>query len=208
MRFPFVPTLIVAAAVATMVALGIWQIGRAAEKDALSARFEENSKLPPMALPPAAPADESLLYRRAGAFCLEVTGWRRTGGKSKSGRSGTRYLADCRSGAEGPGFVADMGVSADPRAEPRWRGGEVTGAILAEPSRAGLWERLTGRAPPPRPMLVSSVPAPGFEASAAPAPPSENSSRYYAAQWFFFAAVAAIIYLLALRRRQRGRPAG
>ena len=202
MRFPLLPTLLVAAAVATMIALGIWQIGRAAEKEALRARYEENSKLPAMTLPPGAVADETLLYRRAAAFCLEVTGWRRTGGKSASGRSGTRFIADCRAGAEGPGFAADMGVSPDPRAEPRWRGGEIEGIVLPEPSQAGMWQRLTGRAPPPRPMLVSPRAAPGFEASAPPAASADNSSRYYAAQWFFFAALAALIYVLALRRRQ------
>ena len=203
MRFPLLPTLLVGAAVATMIALGIWQIGRAKEKDALRARYEQNRTLPPMALPMVALANEQLLYRHATAFCLEVTGWRKTGGKSTSGTAGTRFIAECRTGAEGPGFAADMGVSANPKAQPRWRGGEVMGTIIAEPSRASLLDRITRKAPPPRPMLVSERPAPGLEASAPPRPPEENSSRYYAFQWFFFAATAAIIYLLALRWRQR-----
>lgn len=202
-RFPLIPTVLVAAAVATMIGLGIWQVGRAKEKDALRARYEQNRTLPPMALPMGDVADEQLLYRRAMAFCLEVTGWRRTGGRSAAGTAGTRFIAECRTGVEGPGFAADMGVSADPKAQPSWRGGEVTGTIVAEPSRAGLFERLTGKAPPPRPMLVSERSAPGLQASAPPRPPEENSSRYYALQWFFFAATAAIIYLIALRRRQR-----
>jgi cytochrome oxidase assembly protein ShyY1 len=84
-----------------------------------------------------------------------------------------------------------------------WRGGEVTGVVTAEPSQAGIWERLTGRESPPRPMIVADSPAPGLEASAPPEADAANSSRYYAVQWFFFAAAAALIYLLALRRRQR-----
>ena len=40
MRFPIVPTVIVAAAIATMVALGVWQLGRMNEKGALIARYE------------------------------------------------------------------------------------------------------------------------------------------------------------------------
>ena len=203
MRFPIVPTLLVAAAVATMVALGIWQLRRADEKDALRARYERNQALPEIALPVMAAADEELLYRRATAFCLEVTGWRRTGGKAASGRSGTRFIAGCRTGAEGPGFAADMGVSADPKASPAWRGGEVSGRIVAEPSGAGLADRLLGRVPPHRPMIVAERPAPGLAASALPSPDAANNSRFYAVQWFFFAAAAAIIYLLALRRRQR-----
>jgi cytochrome oxidase assembly protein ShyY1 len=66
-----------------------------------------------------------------------------------------------------------------------------------------MWERLTGRDSPPRPMIVTNSPAPGLEASAAPEADAANSSRYYAIQWFFFAGVAALVYVLALRRRRR-----
>jgi len=203
MRFPLFPTLIVAAAVATLIGLGIWQLGRAGEKEALKARYAENSRLPEMALPPVGAIDESLLYRRASAFCLEVAAWRLAGGRSASGRPGTRYLAECRTGAEGPGFVADMGVSPDPRAQPVWRGGEVRGILVAEPRRGSLMQRLRGWAPPPRAMIVSAEAAPGLEPSARPVPAASNNSYFYAFQWFFFAAVAALIYVLALRRRQR-----
>ena len=41
MRLPFWPTLIVAAAVATMIGLGIWQLRRMDEKEALIARFHQ-----------------------------------------------------------------------------------------------------------------------------------------------------------------------
>ena len=204
MRFPLIPTLLVALAVATMIGLGIWQLGRADEKDAQAAQYRRNISLPAIALPTAGPLDRDLLYRRASAFCLEVVGWRKAGGKSASGRSGTRHVADCRTGAEGPGFAADMGVTADPKAVPRWRGGEIDGIIAPDSGRAGLFDRLTRRAPPPRAMLVSLKAAPGLEPTAPPRPDGlVNSSRYYAVQWFFFAAVAAIIYLLSLRRRQR-----
>ncbi|HEX8513695.1 MAG TPA: SURF1 family cytochrome oxidase biogenesis protein [Allosphingosinicella sp.] len=206
MRFPLIPTILVAAAVATMIALGIWQLGRAGEKKALQRQFERNFALPAMALPPGAVADETLLYRRATAFCLEVTNWRTAGGKAASGRGGTRFMAECRTGAEGPGFVAEMGVSADPKAKPDWKGGEVTGRIVAEPRSGGLFDRLAGKSPPPRPMIVAEKPAPGLGASAAPAAEAPNNSLAYAFQWFFFATAAAGIYLLALRKRDRGRP--
>ena len=39
-RLPIVPTLLVAIAVAVMVALGVWQLGRAEEKRALLDRYE------------------------------------------------------------------------------------------------------------------------------------------------------------------------
>ncbi|HEX8380674.1 MAG TPA: SURF1 family cytochrome oxidase biogenesis protein [Allosphingosinicella sp.] len=206
MRFPLIPTILVAAAVATMVALGIWQLRRADEKAALQKRYERNLTLPAMALPPAAVVDESLLYRRATAFCLEVADWRTTGGKAASGRGGTRFIANCRTGAEGPGFAADMGVSADPKAKPAWNGGEVSGRIVPEPRSGGLIERLTGNSPPPRPMIVAERPAPGLQASAAPVAEAPNNSLAYAFQWFFFAAAAAAIYLLALRKRRGPTP--
>ena len=206
MRFPLIPTLLVAAAVATMIALGFWQLRRADEKEALQRQYERNRALPAMALPPGAVADEALLYRRATAYCLEVTSWRTTGGKAGSGRGGTRFLAECRTGTEGPGFVADMGVSPDPKAKPAWKGGEVAGRVTAEPRSGGLFERLTGKSPPPRPMIVSERPAPGLEASAPPAAEAPNHSLAYAFQWFFFALAAAAIYLLALRRRKGAAP--
>ena len=210
MRFPLLPTILVAAAVATMVALGIWQFRRADEKEALRAQYARNAALPPMALPAGAVADETLLYRRATAFCLEPTAWRLIGGRSAAGKTGTRYLAECRTGAEGPGFVADMGVSADPRGNPGWRGGEVTGRIAPEPPRQSLMQRLRNGTQPPRPMIVAERAAPGLEPSAPPAADSPNNSLFYAFQWFFFAAVASLIYVLALRRRQRRElpPAG
>jgi cytochrome oxidase assembly protein ShyY1 len=203
MRFPPIPTLLVVAAVATMIGLGLWQLRRADEKEALRAQYARNAALPPIALPPGALPDDTLLYRRASAFCLEPTAWRLTGGKSASGRSGTRYIAECRTGVEGPGFAADMGVSPDPRAKPAWRGGDVTGTIVAEPPRFSLMQRLGGDSTPRRPMIVSERPAPGLEASAPPAADAPNNSLAYAFQWFFFAAAASLIYVLALRRRQR-----
>lgn len=203
MRFPLLPTLLVAAAVATMIALGIWQLRRADEKAALQRHYERNMALPAMALPKAEVVDENLLYRRATAFCLEVTAWRTSGGKSASGQGGTRFIAECRTGAEGPGLVADMGVSPDPKAKPQWKGGEVVGRIVAEPRPGGLVDRLIGASAPPRPMIVSERPAPGLQASAPPTADLPNNSLAYAFQWFFFAAAAAAIYILALRRRQR-----
>jgi cytochrome oxidase assembly protein ShyY1 len=190
-----------------MIGLGIWQLGRWREKNAATATLERNADLPPIALPIMGPLDEDLLFRRASAFCLEVTGWRALGGKSASGQPGTRHIAQCRTGAEGPGFAADMGVSTDPRVKPVWRGGDVTGSIAAEPSRAGIWDRMLGRDGPARPMLVSIRPAPGLQPSAQPSVASiPNNSLAYAGQWFFFAIAAAVIYILALRKRHKPAP--
>ena len=136
MRFPLIPTILVAAAVATMIALGIWQLRRADEKEALQRRYERNLALPPMALPPAAVADETLLYRRATAFCLEVT----AGGRPAASPPRAR-AAPASSPSAGPAPKArasrrTWACRPIRRRGPAWKGGEVAGRIVAEPAPA------------------------------------------------------------------------
>ena len=45
-RLPVIPTLLVALAVATMIGLGIWQLQRKEQKDALLSRYESAVGLP------------------------------------------------------------------------------------------------------------------------------------------------------------------
>ena len=191
MRFPLAPTLLVGAAIAVMIGLGIWQLGRMDEKEALITRFRQASGLPPVAWPNMPPPDDSLLYRRAQGFCLEVVGWRAAAGRNASGDTGWSHIASCRTGGfEGPGMQVDMGwskSSAPPRA---WDGGPVSGIIAPDRTH--------------KIRLVSARAAPGLVPSAAPNPEAvPNNHLLYALQWFFFVAAAAVIYVLALRRRQK-----
>ena len=50
-RLPVIPTIIVAAAVALMIGLGVWQLQRAKWKEGLLARYAEAETLPPIAFP-------------------------------------------------------------------------------------------------------------------------------------------------------------
>ena len=189
MRFPPVATIVVAAAVATMIGLGVWQLGRMDEKKALIARYHEAADRPPVAWPSVPPPDDSLLYRRAEGFCLEVAGWRSVAGRNAKDEPGWSHIAACRTGAEGPGMQVDMGWSKESKA-PAWSGGPVSGVVAPDRQH--------------RIRLVSAEPAPGLAASAPPSPErTPNNHLAYALQWFFFALVAAVIYLLALRSRQR-----
>jgi cytochrome oxidase assembly protein ShyY1 len=189
MRLPFLPTALVAAAVATMVGLGVWQLQRADWKENLIAQYAANAKLPPVAWPAVPPAGESLYYRRATGFCLEPTEWRAVAGRNRADQPGWAHIAACRTGAEGPGMQVDMGWSKE-SAAPTWRGGPVNGLIV--PDRKHVIR------------LVSDVAAPGLQASQMPTPDdTPNNHLLYALQWFFFAAAAAVIYALALRKRQR-----
>ena len=189
MRLPLVPTTVVGAAVATMIGLGVWQLGRMDEKQALIMRYREAATFPPVAWPVVPPPDDSLLYRRAEGFCLEVAGWRSVAGRNAKDETGWSHIAACRTGAEGPGMQVDMGWSKEPR-PPVWSGGPVAGVVAPDREH--------------RIRLISSQPAPGLVASAAPSPEgTPNNHLIYAVQWFFFALSAGVIYVLALRRRQR-----
>jgi cytochrome oxidase assembly protein ShyY1 len=193
-KIPFLPTLIVGAAVAVMIGLGIWQLQRVQEKEALIARSEQASKLPPIAWPAIPPPDDSILYRRASGFCTEVVGWRAVAGRSTSGETGWIHIAACRTGGmEGPGMQADMGWSNSSAPPATFKGGPVSGIIDRDKDH--------------RIRLVSGRAALGLAPSAPPSPESmPNNHLLYAIQWFFFALAAGLIYVLALRRRQKKAP--
>jgi surfeit locus 1 family protein len=203
-RLPILPTALVLMAVAAMIALGVWQLQRATWKEALIARYTANRDLPPMAYPELAPVADSAMFRKARVTCLRVASWRVTGGSTPTGQGGYRHIAECVTGAEGPGVLIDMGVAADPAFKPTWQGGTVDGLITTEPSQTSLIGKLFGHAPPLRPMLVADVPAPRLAASAPPSVEGiSNNHTAYAVQWFAFAGVALAIYIIALRRRMK-----
>ena len=199
-RLPLIPTIVVGLAVAAMIALGMWQLQRRGEKEALLAQLAANFGKPVMAFP-RLPVGDDYLFRRATANCLEVTGWRQQGGRSAKGLTGTRHIAECRTGAEGPLLLVDMGVSRDPRFQPQWQGGAVTGTITHAPDARPLIETVFDTRPKSL-MLISEAAAPGMEATTRPELSSvPNNHLAYAVQWFLFALVAAVIYWIALRRR-------
>jgi surfeit locus 1 family protein len=190
-RLPLIPTLIVAAAVAAMIGLGIWQLHRAAWKDALLARYETNTRLASVAFPKVpTPADEQLLFRRATGYCLQPTGWTARSGHDRADQPGWRHIALCRTGVEGPGMLVDFGWSRQGDAPRGYRGGPVSGVIGPDSQHILL--------------LVSDQAAPGLQPSALPSLAEvPNNHMAYAVQWFLFAAVALVIYAFALRRRLR-----
>lgn len=200
-RLPILATLVVLVAVAAMVALGLWQLQRRAEKAALIARAEANLNRPVQPLPTR--IDDTLLFAQVTAGCAAIERWTMGAGRAADGSSGYRHIAACRT-ATGQRFAVDMGVAADPKFHPRWSGGPVQGTLSHAPGGATLLDRMTGNAAPPAPMIVSDTPAPGLKASRRPDPASlPDNHLAYAIQWFAFALAAIIIYLLALRRRSR-----
>jgi hypothetical protein len=195
-RPPLIPTIVVAAAIAAMIALGIWQLQRAKWKDALLERYAEAANLPPIAFPTGPLTDEHLpLFRHATGVCLRPVGRRAVAGASASGETGYVHILDCVTGAEGPGMSVAVGWSKNPNAQINWGGGPVSG-IIAPDSRARM-------------RLVAASAPPGLENVAPPSLSSvPNNHMFYAIQWFLFAFIAALIYSLALRSRWKAtRPA-
>jgi len=190
-RLPLLPTMLVAAAVAAMIALGFWQIRRAHDKEALLARYAAATNLPAMAWP-TAPIDEPLpLFRKASGTCLKVTGYRTRPGQSVGGEPGFLIIADCATGAEGPGMAVEMGWTKDPAAGRGWGGGLVSGIIAPDRDQ--------------RMRLVVDKPLQGLAASAPPSTDSiPNNHLGYAIQWFLFAATALVIYIIAVRKKLQG----
>ena len=186
-RLPLLPTLVVLAAVATMIALGVWQLQRAEWKGALLDRYRQAQAMSSEVEWPG-PADyERALYRHARINCTRVLGIDSVAGRSQAGAAGWAHVARCLH--DGPG-VADvaMGWSRDP-VPPEWSGGEVGGFI-------GPYGRVV--------RLVAAPPQAGLEQLAAPDPNDlPNNHVAYAFQWFFFALTALVIYWLALRRKWR-----
>ena len=194
-RWPLIPTILVGLAVATMIGLGIWQLQRKGEKDALLARLAAAQKLPPIGWPTLPMGDPLPLFRSATGNCLEVIGFRTAAGENRSGEPGFLVIADCRVGAEGPGLSVELGWSKNPNAGRDYRGGLVSGVIA--PDRVA------------RMRLVAAEPGPGLMASAPPSPSTiRNAHLSYAIQWFLFAAIALTIYVLALRQREKGTADG
>ena len=194
-RWPLVPTVLVLAAVATMIGLGVWQLRRAVWKDGIVARYAQAASQPPIAFPTVPIGSENLpLFRYATGNCLEVVATRAVAGESRGGEPGFSHLAACRVGAEGPGMTVDIGWSKDPNAATGWKGGLVSG-IIAPDKEARM-------------RLVVDGAAPGLQPSAKPSVDSiPNNHRGYAVQWFLFAGVALAIYLIALRQRTAAEPA-
>ena len=201
-RLPIIPTILVALAVTAMIGLGIWQLQRRTEKLALLSVLAANPSKPPIALPIPAIGDD-LLFRRASALCLKPVSFATEG----AGNAGYRIIAQCKTGAEGPGFAVQLGTTRDVDFKPSWTGGPVSGMMSHAPSHTPLIAGLFGKAAPRALLLLADKPAPGLTANAVPSIESiPNNHLAYAVQWFAFALIALVIYGLALRWRARKEP--
>lgn len=201
-RLPIIPTIIVLAAAATMVVLGVWQIGRAQEKDSLKAAMIERPDLPAIDYPFGGASQTQYLYRRMRATCDDVRAVRVSGGRDANGRTGWTQIATCWNRANDEEFMVQIGLAVDPGTVAEWQGGRVEGLAREAPDPRDMFERLFTASPQRPAMIVTDEPKAGLLANAQPDPEEyKNSSWAYAGQWFFFAITALVIYGFAVRSR-------
>ena len=194
-RVPLIPTILVIAAVAVMLGLGVWQLQRAKWKEGLLARYAAAEKLPPITWPTVPLKDAELpLFRHATGMCLRPVGKRAQAGENHAGEAGYVQILDCTTGVEGPGMSVEVGWSKNPDAKVNWAGGPVSGIIV--PDRRSRMRLVAASAPP---GLEPSKPPQVATASAI----TPGVHRGYAATWFALAAIALIIYGLAVRKRMK-----
>lgn len=189
-RFPVLATLVVAAAVATMIALGLWQLRRLEQKETLIARYarvETMSAAVPWPRDPA--AAQAALFRHAQVRCDRVLAQGATAGRNLAGVTGWAQTARCALDGGGEATVA-LGWTQSPAIRP-WSGGQIEG--LVAPGKGDSVRLIAGKPPA------------GMQPLARPDPRDIPNNHFaYAIQWFLFAGVAALIYVLALRKRLRG----
>ena len=116
-RLPILPTILVAAAVAVMIGLGVWQIQRAEWKEGLLARYATRRRVsrrwPGRR---CAGREEQLpLFRHASGLCLRPASTKAVAGQNRAGEAGYVFLVDCVTGAEGPGMRVELGWSKNPQ---------------------------------------------------------------------------------------------
>jgi len=187
-RWPIIPTIIVIIAVGIMMGLGVWQLQRKAEKEALLARYNAADGLPAVTWPVVPDPKALPLFRRSTLMCGKVLKIESVSGSNRAGDAGFAHVASCQTGdAEGVNAKVAIGWSERPQS-PSWSGGLVRGIIA--PDGVQLIK------------LVSTDPAEGLQQLALPSPAQiPNNHLLYAIQWFIFAAAASIIYILAVRKR-------
>ena len=188
-RFPIFSTLLVLGAVGVMIALGVWQLGRAGQKEALLASYAAvGSNTVEVPFPATAKAAEPVLFRRSRVACRPTGPDAPVAGHNANGTTGWAHAFICPLPGGGSAEVL-IGWSKDlqPRA---WTGGVVTGTITL-----GAGETV---------RLIADPPLAGLDANARPDPATiPNNHLSYAIQWFLFALTALVIYGIALRKRMK-----
>ena len=225
-RFPWIPTVLTAAAIVVLVGLGVWQVQRLKWKEGLIAAADAAAAKPP------APLDQvlregDLEFRKALIVCPGLASAPFVELQSiHDGQAGVRLISACRPVGQDfallidRGFVGD-GVTARPRVIQTTLPLVLIGEFRTFPKPGGLTpapanNRFYARdaaamaqalrvAGPVRPEAVFALTAtnPEFPALRPSAPPAAFSNNHlgYALTWFGLAIALAGFYVALLRRR-------
>ena len=200
-RPPLLALLVVLAAVAAMIGLGVWQLQRLQWKEGLLASYTAAAGNPaPLAISGAdLPADAA--YRHVLWDCPAPGPDQVTGGANADGRQGWAHVVLCRHQAGAVATVVPVVIGWSTGLAPvAWAGGAIVGVAVPGPKSGVV---LPGA--PVRTLdwhIVADPPLAGLAANARPDPRNiPNNHLAYAVQWFLFAATALVIFALALRRK-------
>lgn len=220
--FPLAPTLTVVVLLAVLVSLGLWQIDRMHQKEAMLARYQANSAAAPAPLPLRIERPEDFAFRRVLLACVFEGEARLSPGASPAGKAGQHVYALCREAGRGERVVVDLGWQPMQAAAPVVAGLEAHVQGVARPWFGHtMVERLSGSArvspesfgggAPVAPVFVQAervAPLAGSvfpEVRPSPVRPEAipNNHRSYAIQWFLFALTLLVIYGVYLYRWRR-----
>ena len=225
-RFPWILTLLTAAALVLLVGLGVWQVERLKWKQDLIAAADAAASKPPAPLD-AVLRQGDLEFRKALIVCPGLATAPYIELQSiHEGEAGVRLISACRPVGQDfsllidRGFIAE-GVSARPRVASstlplvligEFRTFDPPGALVPAPANGRFYGRDTAAMAlalkvegPMRPEAVfATTPTnPEFAALRPSAPPAAFSNNHfgYALTWFGLAIVLAGFYVALLRRR-------
>ena len=222
---PVVPTLMVAAMLAVLVSLGLWQIDRMHQKNEMLARYTANSAAPAEALPQRIADPESYAFRTARLACTFEGEAVLSPGGNLAGKAGNHVYALCREPGREARVVVDLGwvpfqVAAVPVAG---LSAEIEGVVRPWADHTAM-EKISGSARvSPQSFQAEAGIAPVFvqakrivpgeteggaafpETQPSPLEPEAipNNHRSYAIQWFLFAATLLAIYGVYVYRWRR-----
>jgi len=174
-----------------LLGLGIWQLARAQEKDALLDALARHATLPPLELQalPLPDARPDLHFRRVRLRpdCPAQAGIARAG-RSRDDTPGYVLLLRCRAGGTLLLVSAGWQRRPNPATAPALAGRTLEG-LLVPAGREAPW------------LLVPREGLFGLAPSAPPGPETiPNRHRAYALQWFSFAGILLAVYGLWVRR--------
>ncbi|WP_372918449.1 SURF1 family protein [Sandarakinorhabdus sp.] len=200
-RIPFIPTVITAAGILILCALGRWQLERREWKHDLITRLAAAPNLPavtPEEFRAGMMGDVSLQYRRASIDCRAgpKKPYDLRPGSSARGTSGFYVVVSCRPNNRPPDIVAVAGWTkrADAKNLTLNLDHQMSGVLIESPY---------GKQPNrPRYMLIpNEAIAPLGRPGQPRAADLPDNHLAYAGQWFGLAGALAAIYGLWLRRR-------